>query len=140
MIRRLDVQLTSVDHRGLGAAFAGLVGRAWPNRAGRAAAAGLGHHLPSSPPSADLVTVKHRNTNRTPEMTEAVFQYGSDGYELPVAEVKRLMLDVETIMNGRGTGLVRATIDGSEKAFLISAGALVTFHVPIGTLDEDPDE
>ncbi|MDV8009014.1 MULTISPECIES: hypothetical protein [unclassified Rhodococcus (in: high G+C Gram-positive bacteria)] len=66
-------------------------------------------------------------------MTEAVFQYGADGYELPVDEVKRLMLDVATIMNGRGTGLVRATIEGSEKVFLISAGALVTFHVPIGT-------
>jgi len=72
-------------------------------------------------------------------MAEAVFQYGSDGYELPVDEVKRLMLDVETIMNGRGTGLVRAEIDGVEKVFLISAGSLVTFHVPIGTMDEDPD-
>lgn len=84
--------------------------------------------------------MKHRNTDHNSEITEAVFQYGSDGYELPVAEVIRLMLDVETIMNGRGTGLVRVTIDGAEKAFLISAGALVTFHVPVGTLDEDPDE
>lgn len=66
-------------------------------------------------------------------------KYGSDDDELPIDEVKRLMLDIETIMNRRGTGLVRATIDGSEKAFLISAGALVTFHVPIGTMDEDPD-
>lgn len=85
------------------------------------------------------MAVKHRNTDHNPDTTQAVFQYDSDGYELPVTEVKRLMLDVETIINGRGTGLVRATIDGSEKAFLISAGALVTFHVPIGTMDEDPD-
>ncbi|OCC20877.1 hypothetical protein AS590_23270 [Prescottella equi] len=83
--------------------------------------------------------MKHRHADHNPDTNQAVFQYGSDGYELPVAEVKRLMSDVETIINGRGTGLVRATIDGSEKAFLISAGALVTFHVRIGTMDEDPD-
>jgi hypothetical protein len=80
--------------------------------------------------------VKHRNPDHTPELTEAVFQYGSDGYELSVAEVKRLMSEVETIMNRGGSGLVRATINGAERAFLISAGALVTFHVPIGALDE----
>lgn len=80
--------------------------------------------------------MKHRNPDHNPELTEAVFQYGSDGYELSVAEVKRLMLEVETIMNGRGSGLVRATIDGAERSFLISAGALVTFHVPIGALGE----
>ena len=84
--------------------------------------------------------MKHRNPDRDHKVTEAVFQYGSDAYEMPVDEVKRLMLDVETIMNGRGTGLVRAEIDGAEKVFLISAGALVTFHVPAGTTDEDPDE
>ncbi|WP_167349906.1 hypothetical protein [Rhodococcus qingshengii] len=46
------------------------------------------------------------------------------------------MSEVETIMNRGGSGLVRATINGAERAFLISAGALVTFHVPIGALDE----
>jgi hypothetical protein len=83
--------------------------------------------------------VKHRNFDHNPELTEAVFQYGSDGYELSVAEAKRLMSEIETIMNGGGSGLIRATIDGAERAFLISAGALVTFHVPIAAPGEDPE-
>ncbi len=86
-----------------------------------------------------LGNVKHRNFDHNPELTEAVFQYGSDGYELSVAEAKRLMSEIETIMNGGGSGLIRATIDGAERAFLISAGALVTFHVPIAVPGEDPE-
>ncbi|MDF2898768.1 MAG: hypothetical protein K0Q46_5554 [Rhodococcus erythropolis] len=84
-----------------------------------------------------LGNVKHRNPDHNPELTEAVFQYGSDGHELSVVEAKRLMSEVEAIMNGGGSGLIRATIDGAERAFLISAGALVTFHVPIAAPGED---
>ncbi|WP_212633735.1 hypothetical protein [Rhodococcus qingshengii] len=71
----------------------------------------------------------------------AVFQYGSDRYEIPLDEAKRLMIDVQDVLNDQGTaGLVRVRVDGGEAVFLISGGALVTFHVPAGTTYYDGED
>jgi len=80
--------------------------------------------------------MNHRRVDANHPTAAAVFQYGADLYDVPVAEVMRLMLDVEIIMNSRGTGIVRAMIDGPERVFLISAGAFVTFHLPVGAMND----
>ncbi|MBT2275370.1 hypothetical protein [Rhodococcus qingshengii] len=70
----------------------------------------------------------------------AVFQYGSDRYEIPLDEAKRLMIDVQDVLNDQGAGLVRVRVDGGEAVFLISGGAVVTFHVPDGTTYYDGED
>jgi hypothetical protein len=70
----------------------------------------------------------------------AAFHYGADRYEISLDEAKRLMIEVQEIMNGDGWGLVRVEVGEAEAVFLISGGALLTFHVPSGTTYYDDED